>query len=340
MKITYKSIFISLSLAFYLFIVLGGQSIFSSTAGNDAETIRELDPSNVELGDSYAIMATIHNILPQDFLPIITYFIGSIFILYCYKGIKSKFNSLLIFLLLIIPIIFTISAFQKDLILVLFIIPVYLILISHIKISYKIMTISIIYCIYALVFRQYYYLITFLFLCIFFFKGSNNYIKIMLILLASSTFLLLPSNIYYELQSARDVVNEFRINTSISGNRTAFPNPLTPNSLYNFIYNYIYAITRLNFGFFFSFNIKDLIFMPYPFIYFYYLLLGYISKDKICQLASYLILSHFLVYSLFEPDAGSYARHFSSTLPYLSIIILYSFNNKLNKAKKNIKDTL
>ena len=169
MKITYKSIFIYFSLAFYLSIILGGQIFFSSTAGNDANSIRELDPSNFELGDSYAVMATIYSLIPKKILTLITYLIGSFFIIYCYKDIKSKFNALIIFLLLFIPITFTIAHFQKDLILVLFILPVYSTIKSDLKTSHKLIIISTIYCIYAMIFRQYYYLIAFLFLFLFLF---------------------------------------------------------------------------------------------------------------------------------------------------------------------------
>lgn len=313
-------------------MVFGGQSLFTSTGGNDAETIANMQSVGADLGDSYAIMAIIYNILPPFAIQLLTIFIGLIFITITYKRSIRNENSALLFFLLFVPIVFTIATFQKDLILVLFIAPVYFIIQSQKSIFFKIFGVVAIYAIYGLIFRSYYFLIIFFFLFIIYFKNSNNYVRLLSLILLCISILILPESVYYSLQSSRDIVNEYRMNISEAGNRTAFTNPLPPTSFLNFIFNYFYAVIRLNFGFFFTFGFKDILFVIYPLIYYYYSFKSLYKKDINNFLAGSLIVSHSLVYFLFEPDTGSYARHLASTLPYLAIIInskIYS-NSKIN----------
>ncbi|WP_146063635.1 hypothetical protein [Acinetobacter soli] len=322
-----KNIFFISSLLLYVFIVFGGQSYFTSTGGSDASTIATLESEEVNLGDSYAVMSLIYNSLPEVLINYVVILVGILFIFSVYKNSIYRKDLLLLFFLLTIPIILTISTFQKDLILVLFVLPVYYIIQSGKSFLNKVFIICAIYLFYAVVFRNYYFLITFFFIFILFFKKSNLYIRFLSLMAILIVIFILPDNIYYKLQSARDIVNEYRIGVNMDGNRTAFNNPLPPNSLINFIINYVYAIIRLNFGFFFTFGIKDIFFVIYPLIYYYYTFKELYRNNSNNFLAAALILSHAIVYFLFEPDTGSYARHLASTLPYLAIII----NSRINK---------
>lgn len=330
MKIKLKNIFLISTIFFYIFIVFGGQKLFTSTGADDANTVATLTTDEISLGDSYAVMSLIYNYLPESLINYLVIFIGSFFIFSVYRNAKYKNDLILLFCLIFIPIILTISTFQKDLILVVFVVSVYYIIQANTSYFFKIFHISLIYLLYGFVFRNYYFLITFFFIFIFFLKKSNLYIRFLSLMAIFIIIFILPDNIYYKLQSARDVVNEYRVGFNMDGNRTAFNNPLPPNSLINFIANYVYAVIRLNFGFFFTFGIKDMIFVIYPLIYYYYTFKGLYENNEINFLASALILAHALVYFLFEPDTGSYARHLASTLPYLAIII----NSKIRSNSK------
>lgn len=326
MIIKYKNFFTIILTLFLVLICLGGQGFFISTGALDASAIANLDVDNVELGDSYAVMSWLYNHIPKNLLLPITIFCGFLFIKSIYFNAKKKNQVLLLSFMLLVPCILTISSFQKDLILVLFILPVTYLIYSKLSYVKKVLYISIIYLLYALIFRSYYFLITLIFISLYLFKISNGHMRIAIILALISIFLILPNSVYISLQSSRDIVNLDRLGVNDLGNRTAFKNPLVPDSFLNFIYNYIYAFLRLNFGFLFNLTIKDFIFAIYPLIYFYYSLKSLNKKLSGSFLASSLIISHVLVYFLFEPDTGSYARHLSSTLPYLAVIITNLYN--------------
>lgn len=335
MTIKYRSLFLFVIIIFYIFIYFGGNSFFSETSVYDAGAITNLDPDDLAFGASYSVMAYIYNKIPNYLLDVISISIGFLFIFTVFKNSKVKLNLIVLMALIIIPCIFTISTFQKDLILVLFIVPVYFILLSKKNDFLKVFYCSIIYILYAIIFRNYYFLITFIFLFLYFFKISDSYIRLMFLFLIVIVFLVIPNDVYYSLQSSRDIVNANRVGFSGPGYRTAFKNPLSPTSFLNFIYNYIYALLRLNFGFFFNFGIKDLIFMFYLLTYYFFVFSVFFRKNNKNYLPAFLILSHALVYFLFEPDTGSYARHLSSTLPYLAIIITNKFNMKELGINKN-----
>ncbi|GAA5000593.1 hypothetical protein GCM10023206_02380 [Acinetobacter puyangensis] len=327
MIIKYRTIYLTLILSFFIGVCILGEFVFSSTMGKDALLIANMEVEDIQLGSSYGMMAWLYQMIPSSLILVVTIFIGSMFILNVFKDANKNYNLLLLLFLCSVPCVLTISSFQKDLILVLFIIPVTMLILSNINNFAKLILISAIYISYAVVFRSYYYLITILFVGIYFFKVSNGHIRLSIILASICVFLLIPNTVYYSLQSSRDLVNLHRVGVNGEGYRTAFLNPLSPDSFFNFLYNYVYAILRLNFGFFFNSSIKDLVFMIYPLIYYYYVFKGLISQqvDKNFFAAS-LVLSHALVYFLFEPDTGSYARHLSSTLPYLAIVIASGFN--------------
>lgn len=326
MIVKYRNIYFFGILFFYLFICFFGVGVFSATAGLDANSIASLEVDDINLGASYAVMSYIYQLIPQGLIFYFTILLGVVFIFGVFNNAYKVNNLIIISLLLSIPCILVISSFQKDLILVLFTVPCAYIISSNRGNLFKLLSIFAIYLIYATVFRNYYYLIMLIFFCFYFFKLASWNIRLLILLGMICLLIILPNNIYYMLQSSRDIVNQHRIGMDVIGNRTAFNNPLIPDSFFNFVYNYIYAILRLNFGFFFNYGLRDLIFMVYPLIYMYYVFNGLkeiIGKNFI---AASLIASHILVISLFEPDTGSYARHLSSTLPYLAIIIASRFN--------------
>ena len=329
MTIKYRSIYLFGIISFYIYLCIFGQSLFSDTANLDAGAVANLDVDDATLGASYSIMSYIYQMIPSNLLLAFTICVGILFIFRVFNNAYKKYHLSILAFLISIPCILVISSFQKDLILVLFTVPCAIILSSNKSNLNKLMLISFIYLFYATIFRNYYYLIILIFSGFYFFRVSGGYVRILMILVVASIFLIIPNNVYSILQSSRDIVNQNRLGLDVVGNRTAFNNPVIPDSFFSFLYNYIYAILRLNFGFFFNFGIKDLVFMAYPLTYYYYVIKGLAGDVDKNFLAGSLVLSHTLVYFLFEPDTGSYARHLSSTLPYLAIIIANQFNKKL-----------
>lgn len=336
MIVSYRKIFLTFAVSFYLFVYFGGRFLFNANSGKDANLISNLDVDELVIGSSYSVMAYLYSIIPSNLLDVVCISLALIFIFTVYSDARNKINLIILSILIMIPCILTIATFQKDLILVLFTTPVAFIIKSNIRTLFKIISISTIYVIYALVFRYYFFLIILIFISLYLFYITNFQFKLLFV----SAFLMLisfiPNEFYFQIQSPRDFANAGRIGYEIAGNRTAFVNPLQPNSLYNFVYNYLYATIRLNFGFFFNTGFKDLFFMFYTMTYYLYVFKGLVSKNQSFVLASFLVLSHGLTYFIFEPDTGSYARHLSSTLPYLAIIItgIYSIIIQKNQNSK------
>lgn len=328
MIVSYRRIFLLFSFLFYIFTYFGGKYFFSAASNKDALLIASLEVDTLEIGSSYGVMAYLYSIIPANLIDIVCLTIAIIFIYTVFSDAIKKTNLMILFFLIMIPCILTITSFQKDLILVLFTTPVAFLIKSDFKALSKVLFICFIYLIYAAIFRFYFYLILAIFIGLLIFYFSSIQFKFYLVAIFCSFLSFVPNDTYYQIQSSRDIVNLDRINLISIGNRTAFTNPLYPDSLYNFLYNYFYAAFRLNFGFFFNYGGKDLFFMFYVLTYYFYIFKGILTKNISFVLASLLILSHGLTYFIFEPDSGSYARHLSSTLPYLAIIITGILNQK------------
>lgn len=131
-----------------------------------------------------------------------------------------------------------------------------------------------------------------------------------------------PAQIFDLLRLSRDAVNEFRVFfPEVPGNRSAFFNPLQDPTWIGFLGNYVYAIVRLNFPLLFSQTPSEAVLTLYAGLWFYVMWLAHRVGDWRSRLSVRLMTSHLLVLWIFEPDLGSYLRHFSSCVLYLGPIL-------------------
>lgn len=167
--------------------------------------------------------------------------------------------------------------------------------------------------IYATLFRYYYAVIP-----LFYALTKKIPLRKLMIPAATATVLVLFfSDIFIDAITNIQARRDFAAANSAGTVRTVFSNITTPNDASSIIINYLYAAARLNLPIIFSPTIKELYLQVYLFATAYTILrIG--KNDKSLQIATLAMIS---VYPLFEPDLGSYLRHFSSLTPIFMYII-------------------
>lgn len=166
--------------------------------------------------------------------------------------------------------------------------------------------------------RPYYALIAALIPVLYFFASLSNRSKLLVVLLVFLAGFFLPSQALELLKAARDAVNELRVlYPELEGNRTAFSNPIQSVGWLGFLGNYAYAIVRLNLPILFSQAANELVLTFFAMLWLYVIWLAGKIGDWRARFAARLMMSHLLVLWIFEPDLGSYLRHFSSCIVYL-----------------------
>src|SRR5690606_18697377 len=118
-----------------------------------------------------------------------------------------------------------------------------------------------------------------------------------------------PSDVFWQLQSPRDMINQTRVFDTVEGVRTAFFNPYSPTNAVNFVLNYAYAVVRLNLAPLFDFGVRSLYLAAYVGLCVFLVTYGLRSRREEVRLPALLFMAHFLVLAIFEPDLGSYLRH-------------------------------
>jgi len=330
-------IFILAWLVFYIGLSQIDLSAISETMNADSENILKLIQSknNTKITDktdnAYLNTARFFSYIPAPILQPFILLLGCIVLILFMKDLKGL-KSLLIAAFLSLPAILLILIRpQKETIVVLLTIAVVRIFMGNFSMWIKITLSLCLYAIYGYFFRQYYFLIMLVFSGLLFFIYNNNMVRITLIIVLPILFMMVPGRLLMEVQGARDNVNFLRIYLGEAGSRTAFMNPLYPDTPLNFLGNYIYAFFRLNFAPFFYPGIRELFLMAIISLYGYLIYISVKSRNNIAILCSCLIVAHIIVYCIFEPDLGSYLRHVSSTMLYLVPMLAL-----LDKRLKNI----
>jgi hypothetical protein len=171
------------------------------------------------------------------------------------------------------------------------------------------------YIVYGTFVRNYYLLIivTFLgYLILDKLKGGARLFYLLFVLLG---IFLLPQDVYQSLEGARDAVYyQAALDTPV---RTSFVNPFPPDSGMHFLGNYAYALCLLNFPFLMDVTLNEVVMFINVVIYASLIRFGVRHLPEPQRLLTFLFVAHITVLILFEPDFGSYVRHFSSVFLYL-----------------------
>lgn len=315
----------------FICIVLGyvDLSFISKNIASDSGTIMELrDSLTIDAGPSYKNTALIFHFIPKIItIPLVL--LISAFALIVFMRDLRQISTILIAAYITLPaIILFLTRPQKETIVIIMTMIVLLVFRSNKSQWLKISTVTLIYILYAVFMRQYYFLIiaAFLALCLstpimHTLRISWGVLFVLYIPIIIIVLLILPDNFFLETQGKRDVVNQglgyFR------EARTGFFNPLQPDNGWNFIINYIYAFFRLNFPIFFTVSYKEVLHMISVFIFARLLWIGLEARrNPEATLCAKLLISHVLVLLIFEPDLGSYLRHLTSVFLYLTPMLI------------------
>jgi hypothetical protein len=274
----------------------------------------ELTSPEVFLVFIYRIV-TVNSILPTIFyILLLNYFLLS----YIFKILKNKINVLQIIALL--PCTFFLSFVNKDIYTVM--VCLYLVFSKH-ALLFRV----ILYSVFALLVSRYYLLLTlinFLFLRI-----SNvkkiSYIFFFLLINTISIYLVLKYFYDFNIFKIRETLNNIiALNIEREINTTIINTNFFANGVLNDILNYCITLTSLAwFPIIYAKKITFTIFIAYVLTFFTFLSL--ISKSKFIKINKeikkiyYFIFSYYFVIAIFEPDLGSFLRHFTVIFIFYTI---------------------
>nr|WP_272210102.1 hypothetical protein [Marinicella sp. W31]MDC2875965.1 hypothetical protein [Marinicella sp. W31] len=317
-----------LALMAYFVIASGAQSLFSATAGRDADLVANLAEDGIIGSGSYGITALVYTLVPDALRPFPVYLLGSLFILFSTRNLQSNVHALTVAFLCLAPSMLTIATFQKDLLLVPFVVLAAFSIERLKRPRFAILSVVMIYLVYGMQFRSYYFLIAFIFIFIYLVIRRPLPFKIVLCLGLATVLLITPASVFQELQGSRDIVNLTRLNNpNAVGVRTAFLNLMPIEGTWSFIANYFYAAIKLNLAFLLNPGPRELFLQLNIIAYFFAIIWALRRGSQQARIASYLMMAHLLVLTLFEPDLGSYIRHLSCTLPYATIPLMEYFTS-------------
>jgi hypothetical protein len=308
----------------YLAILYVGPDIFLPAQGNDAKSVAVLSTSVDEVNsfDGYAAMAFIYRYTTLQTRYLILILIAAAYFWSWIRYVNSAVCGSIVLFLCIAPILLSLCFFVKDTVYIAFMV-VAAVSLRYIRSNVlAAMAVCALYCLYAIIFRQYFFLISAAFAGIMIFRRSPVTIKIIIIICTLLIMYFLPESIYKDLHDARDLVNRFRIGVSGSGYRTAFVNLVPADGLFNFLTNFGYAIIRLNFPVIFTPTPKEILLTANVLVLGYLTVVGLSSNDRRIWRPASLFVAHFLVLMIFEPDYGSYLRHIMTSAPLLGPALL------------------
>jgi hypothetical protein len=174
----------------------------------------------------------------------------------------------------------------------------------------------VLYVLYALFFRNYYFLILAVYFIIPIFKRR----PLMILCFLLFTLLLTPSWLYEYVYAARMDVNLNRFYSSDV--RTIIMSPSSMMNVIGFLINYVYSVFVILFPFMFGVKPQDILLFAMNWSVLYLVFSGINNKSNSKREGfkfEYLLLSHILVMFIFEPDLGSYFRHILVLLPIVMV---------------------
>ena len=310
----------SATFAFFLLIYIIGPDFILPSQTTDAQTVADMATNLDDISNGaggYYYTAYLLSLLPPGGEQVLVIGVGLLFIGTVFSHTKTFPTAALASFLCTTPILMFLFAYMKDTFTPILTSIALLLLSRNRNLPITFLLVLATYISYGIFFRTYYILIAAAFAGLLIFHTSNWYFRLVLATVALAALLLLPDAYFYELGSARDLVNRHRPVDTL-GNRTVFFNPYPPTNALNFTINYVYAIIRLNLPFLFSFGLKESFLVINIAIYAILVRVGFSSSHLTSKMPVILFCAHILVLYIFEPDLGSYLRHASSALLYLT----------------------
>lgn len=273
-----------------------------------------------QAGKSYYYSALIFQNTPQALLLPAVALIGAAHILIVY-GRNSHPVTLLLCTILLLPALLFFARPGKETLLSLVTFVVLGLLCLRSNGLFRVLAVAACYLFYAYFMREYFIVILAAFAGLMLLAQLSWGWRLALLAAALGALSLAPAELFQILQGPRDAVNLLRMATSVVGVQSAFSNPLPPDSLGNFLFNYGYAFARLNLPVLFQLRMQEVFLLSVVLATFTLIAFGLRrggAKERACAL---LVLAHVLTLNLFEPDLGSYLRHLTSATIYLAPIL-------------------
>jgi len=282
------------------------------------DSSRLIDMANnvVEGSGSYAATAAIYSFFPLWALDTIVTAVGTIFLYAACQSAKSIGAFLTISIILLLSVPQTLLVPNKETLVILMTLAI-----LYISRKFEGLLffgiVLVLYISYGVLVRNYYLLIIVAWIGLKLFYKADFILKFSMSFVFVFALILMPVEIMQQMQGQRDAANEWAIYVLHADNRTAFFNPFAPVNFVNFSVNYIYSFVILNIPLVKWWTMKEVIFTIALIGCFTALRRSLISRSEVVRSLGLLFFSHLLVLCTFEPDLGSYFRHFTSVLAYL-----------------------
>lgn len=204
---------------------------------------------------------------------------------------------------------------------------VYRIAKSRLSVFTSVALICVTYIVYAKFVRIYYFLIAAFFAGIWLTRVLPAAISLAGAAVVLLGMAFLPSEVFEMIQGPRDEAARYM---EFSGHvvRTFFYNYLPPTDLIAFLVNTVWGVLVMVFPFVIAQSFNEALMMINVYFFLGMAFSTIKNKSGVGQLPAYLFFGHILTQAQFEPDLGSYVRHFSVMFVILAPGMQYMFRIK------------
>jgi hypothetical protein len=309
----------------YWAVYFAFRSLLPEKALTDAAYIQELveGTATVLPSHGFAVMASIFSLLPAK----LTWIIVGVFdgyVLYRVASCVRTFRGMALMPIALIPFIgLNLQAPTKETLVVLLALLMGT-LVDRVKSETKVfVSIVLVYAFYGAFIREYYLIIMAAFVGYTLMLKTTPFLRWAYILPVLAGLLIMPESAYHILGDARNQVNSIVNYGDASVVRTYFLDPFPSDNFFHFVANYSHAFAMLHFPFLKDLTIKEVILFLNVLLYGTVMIRGITCLEAPKRFLPLLFLAHITVLIIFEPDYGSYFRHFSSVILYLMPAIIY-----------------
>lgn len=283
----------------------------------DSEKMYRIMDSGGDQGGSFAITAKILTLIPTFYHDLLVAFLGVVCIVQTFSAIKTRRG--LIAGIVVLPPLLLLGLLvpSKETLVVLMSLVILMAFRKAKSLRWPFLGIIIMYSAYGLAIREYYLLILLVWIGFQSMTRMHWLVTLSFCLLCFAIMFFLPPTVFHTLQGSRDTVFAYTLSSPTVERNTAFANPFPPVSAIAFWGNYAYTFLLLHFPFFHFFGIKEMLLFANILFYAWLMTKGWRLTDKKVSLLSQLFAAHVVILWLFEPDLGSYFRHFSSVYLFL-----------------------
>lgn len=317
-------------IAYALFWIVGYLAIYyffrddlPEKYGRDALALADIMQAGKNDEGSFGAMAAIYGAMPDWFLPHLPPLVGT-FSLWVVLSYVRSYVLMLVLPVLLAPYILLnfLYALKETLVAVMALVIHYGL--KHIdKTWIAFLFILCLYVPYGIFVRQYYLLIVVIFISIVLLMKTPPVVSVVYVCAGIILAFMIPNDIYYQIQGPRDVIYQYLSTQATSVVRTCFANPLPPENAFNFIVNTLYSLLILFCPFIIAQSISEVLMLVNVLTYFGMVYCGFKYFRGGAQLPYALFVAHILTQAQFEPDLGSYVRHFSSVWVLIAPALQY-----------------